>query len=131
MAKDEVVQYNIRLNLNNPSHLRLHQAILNANMDIYKSKNNYLRKVAYRGIFGDSEGLEAEDDIVDLSQVVTKKELEELERRIKDSIMQEMFGMMFSSMAGRTQAFNAMPKVEAPEEDVVDDAVADAALGYF
>lgn len=45
--------------------------------------------------------------------------------------MQEMFGMMFSSMAGRTQAFNAMPKVEAPEEDVVDDAVADAALGYF
>jgi len=131
MAKDDVVQYNIRLNLNNPRDLKLHQAIMNANMDIYKSKNNYLRKVAYRGIFGDSEGLEAEDDIVDLSQLVTKKELEELERRIKDSIMQEMFGMMFSSMAGSTQAFNAMPKVEAPEEDVVDDAVADAALGYF
>ena len=131
MAKDEVVQYNIRLNLNNPSHLRLHQAILNANMEIYKSKNNYLRKVAYRGIFGDSEGLEAEDDIVDLSQVVTKKELEELERRIKDSIMQEMFGMMFSSMAGRAPMISAIPRVEEPEEDTVDDAVADAALGYF
>ena len=89
MAKDDVVQYNIRLNLNNPRDLKLHQAIMNANMDIYKSKNNYLRKVAYRGIFGDSEGLEAEDDIVDLSQLVTKKELEELERRIKDSIMQK------------------------------------------
>ncbi len=131
MAKDEVVQYNIRLNLNNPSHLRLHQAILNANMEIYKSKNNYLRKVAYRGIFGESEGLDEEDDIVDLSQLVTKKELENAEKRIKDSIMQEMLGMMFSSMAGRTPMISAMPRGEEPEEDTVDDAVADAALGYF
>ena len=100
MAKDEVVQYNFRLNLNNPSHLRLHQAILNANMEIYKSKNNYLRKVAYRGNFGESEGLDEEDDIVDLSQLVTKKEFENAEKRIKDSIIQEMLGMMFSSMAG-------------------------------
>ena len=131
MAKDEVVQYNIRLNLNNPNHLRLHQAILNANMEIYKSKNNYLRKVAYRGIFGEPEGLDEEDDIVDLSQLVTKKELENAEKRIKDSIMQEMLGMMFSSMAGRTPMISAMPRVEEKEEDTVDDAVADAALGYF
>ena len=131
MAKDEVVQYNIRLNLNNPSHLRLHQAILNANMEIYKSKNNYLRKVAYRGIFGESEGLDEEENIVDLSQMVTKKELDEQVKKIKESVMQEMFGMMFSTMAGRAPMICAMPKVEEPEEDAVDDAVADAALGYF
>ena len=131
MAKDEVVQYNIRLNLNNPSHLKLHQAILNANMEIYKSKNNYLRKVAYRGIFGEPEGLDEEDDIVDLSQLVTKKELEEQVKKIKESVMQEMFGMMFSSMAGRVPVISATPRVEEPEDDIVDDAVADAALGYF
>ena len=131
MAKDEIVQYNIRLNLNNPNHLRLHQAILNANMEIYKSKNNYLRKVAYRGIFGECENLDEENDIVDLSQLVTKKELEEQVKKIKESVMQEMLGMMFSFMAGKTPMISAIPRVEEPEEDTVDDAVADAALGYF
>lgn len=131
MAKDEIVQYNIRLNLNNPNHLRLHQAILNANMEIYKSKNNYLRKVAYRGIFGESEGLDEEDGIVDLSQLVTKKELEEQVKKIKESVTQEMLRMMFSFMAGNTPMISAMPRLEEPEEDAVDDAVADAALGYF
>lgn len=131
MAKDEIVQYNIRLNLNNPNHLRLHQAILNANMEIYKSKNNYLRKVAYRGIFGESESLDEDNDIVDLSQLVTKKELEEQVKKIKDSVMQEMLGMMFSFMANKTPMISAMPKVEEQEKDTIDDAVADAALGYF
>ena len=131
MAKDEIVQYNIRLNLNNPNHLRLHQAILNANMEIYKSKNNYLRKVAYRGIFGESESLDEENDIVDLSQLVTKKELEEQVKKIKESVMREMIGMMLSFMAGKTPMISEIPRVEEPEEDTIDDAVADAALGYF
>ena len=131
MAKDEIVQYNIRLNLNNPNHLRLHQAILNANMEIYKSKNNYLRKVAYRGIFGESESLDEENDIVDLSQLVTKKELEEQVKKVKESVMREMIGMMLSFMAGKTPMISAIPRAEEPEEDAVDDAVADAALGYF
>jgi len=131
MAKDEIVQYNIRLNLNNPNHLRLHQAILNANMEIYKSKNNYLRKVAYRGIFGESESLDEENDIVDLSQLVTKKELEEQVKKIKESVMREMIGMMLSFMAGKTPMISTIPRGEEPEEDTVDDAVADAALGYF
>ena len=131
MANEDIVQHSFRLNLNNPRDLKLHQAIMSASMEIYKSKNNYLRKVAYRGIFGEPEGLDEEDDIVDLSQLVTKKELENAEKRIKDSIMQEMFGMMFSSMAGRAPMISAIPRVEEPEEDTVDDAVADAALGYF
>lgn len=131
MAKDEIVQYNIRLNLNNPNHLRLHQAILNANMEIYKSKNNYLRKVAYRGIFGESESLDEENDIVDLSQLVSKKELEEQVKKIKESVMREMIGMMLSFMAGKTPMISEIPRVEEPEEDTIDDAVADAALGYF
>ena len=131
MAKDEIVQYNIRLNLNNPNHLRLHHAILNANMEIYKSKNNYLRKVAYRGIFGESESLDEENDIVDLGQLVTKKELEEQVKKIKESVMREMIGMMLSFMAGKTPMISTIPRVEEPEEDTVDDAVADAALGYF
>ena len=128
MSKLDVVQHSFRLNLNNPRDLKLHQAIMNANMSIYKSKNNYIRKAAYRGIFGESEGTEANDEIVDLSQVVTKKELEELEKRIKDSMMQELFGMVVSSVAGRVSPVGVAPKIE---EEPIDDAVADAALGYF
>ena len=131
MANEDIVQHSFRLNLNNPRDLKLHQAIMSASMEIYKSKNNYIRKAAYRGIFGESESLESEDEIVDLSQLATKKELENAEKRIKDSIMQEMFGMMFSSMAGRAPMISAMPSVEEQEEEAIDDAVADVALGYF
>ena len=64
MANEDIVQHSFRLNLNNPRDLKLHQAIMSASMEIYKSKNNYIRKAAYRGIFGESESLESEDEIV-------------------------------------------------------------------
>ncbi len=133
MAKDDIVQYNIRLNLNNPYDLKLHQAIMNANMDIYKSKNNYLRKVAYRGVFGTADGGEDETDIVDFSQFVSKKELEETERRVKDAVIREMFGWMFATGPGNktSVAMIPMPEPEQEEEAEVDEAVAEAAVGYF
>lgn len=131
MAKDDIVQHNIRLNLNNPYDLKLHQAIMNANMDIYKSKNNYLRKVVYRGIFGDADGIEDETEIVDFNQFVSKKELEEAERRVRDSILREMFGWVFSSVPMNRPSFAVDTPTEPEESSEVDDAVAEAAIGYF
>ncbi len=131
MAKDDIVQHNIRLNLNNPYDLKLHQAIMNANMDIYKSKNNYLRKVVYRGIFGDADGIEDETEIVDFNQFVSKKELEEAERRVRDSILREMFGWVFSSVPINRPSFAVGAPTESEESSEVDDAVAEAAIGYF
>lgn len=131
MAKDDIVQHNIRLNLNNPYDLKLHQAIMNANMDIYKSKNNYLRKVVYRGIFGDTDGIEEETEIVDFNQFVSKKELEEVERRVRDSILREMFGWVFSSVPMNRPSFAVDIPTEPEESSEVDDAVAEAAIGYF
>lgn len=131
MAKDDIVQHNIRLNLNNPYDLKLHQAIMNANMDIYKSKNNYLRKVVYRGIFGDTDGIEEETEIVDFNQFVSKKELEEVERRVRDSILREMFGWVFSSVPMNRPSFGVDIPTEPEESSEVDDAVAEAAIGYF
>lgn len=131
MAKDDIVQHNIRLNLNNPYDLKLHQAIMNANMDIYKSKNNYLRKVVYRGIFGDTDGIEEETEIVDFNQFVSKKELEEAERRVRDSILREMFGWVFSSVPMNRPSFAVDTPTELEESSEVDDAVAEAAIGYF
>ena len=49
MANEDIVQHSFRLNLNNPRDLKLHQAIMSASMEIYKSKNNYIRKAAYKG----------------------------------------------------------------------------------
>ena len=134
MAKEDIVQYNFRLNLNNPYDLKLHQALMNANMDIYKSKNNYLRKVVYRGIFGNMDGIEDETEIVDFNQFVLKKELEEVERRIRDSILREMFGWVFSSVPMNKPTFNVVSSEEpgnSSEMDEVDNAVTEAAIGYF
>ena len=58
MGKEDVFQHNFRLNLNNPMDLRIHQQLLNINLDAYKSKNNYMVRKLYQGIFGEGDGLE-------------------------------------------------------------------------
>lgn len=130
MAKDDIVQYNLRLNLNNPYDLKLHQAIMNANLKIYKSKNNYLRKAMYRGIFGETEENDTKNDIIDFRQFVSKKELLQVETRVKETVIEEVVKLLFSTVANKT-VVPAVQQSETSKEEDIDSAVTDIALGYF
>ena len=135
MAKDDnIVQHNIRLNLNNPNDLLLHQAILSASMEIYKSKNNYLRKIAYRGVFGDDSDIDDGNVGVNPTRVATTKDLEQLEEKMqmwtRSLCMQEIFPYIGILSANKgTVPGNAC--VETSKEPEIDEALESAALAYF
>ena len=91
MGKEDVFQHNFRLNLNNPMDLRIHQQLLNINLDAYKSKNNYMVRKLYQGIFGEGDGLEEiKTETGKADTLISREELEDMEKRITEKIMNKV-----------------------------------------
>ena len=100
MAKTDVIRYTLRLNLNNPVHLEIHEALRSLNTDIYKSQNIFMIEAISRYINGDGKGT---DDPERMDTEAKKKEQEELEKRVTDRVMKEMMAFLFSILTGRQQ----------------------------
>ena len=133
MGKEDVFQHNFRLNLNNPMDLRIHQQLLNINLDAYKSKNNYMVRKLYQGIFGEGDGLEeikAEPGKADT--LISREELEDMEKRIREKSVNKVMKTLFD-MVGDRGGMLPEPSGDDTEEDeeLIDESIADAALGYF
>lgn len=136
MAKDDVMQHIFRLNLENPIELRLHQQLLNVNLDVYKSKNKYIIKKLSSGIFGERDELEqvqSETNQVKNQGSLSEAELQMLEQRITQNVLNEVLKTLLNMVVQPTGKYT-LPVVQAitdkPEEDI-DENVASAALGYF
>lgn len=118
-------QYNIRLNLNNPYHLRLHEHLKRDKGEMFKSRNEYLVRKLYEGIFGTMEGI-PKDDI---------KELEaRLEKKITKELLKTVLGIVGNAGGVLVPlAEDTYSDTEVQEEtiDKIDEEVANAALGYF
>ena len=90
--KEEVVQYNVRLNLNNPKHLEIFEKLNDLNLDIHKSKNNFIVESLYKNIMSyKGEGISNSDKAIEYA---TKADLEALERRITEIFMKEVISVM-------------------------------------
>ena len=50
MARKDVEQFNLRLNLNNPNHLKIYRTFQDLNTDIHKSRNNFIIEALLRYI---------------------------------------------------------------------------------
>ena len=131
MGKEDVFQHNFRLNLNNPMDLRIHQQLLNINLDAYKSKNNYMVRKLYQGIFGEGDGLE-EIKPGKADTLISREELEDMEKRITEKIMNKVMKTLFDMVCDRGVKLPE-PSGDDTEEDeeLIDESIADAALGYF
>lgn len=99
MAKTDVIRYTLRLNLNNPEHLAVHEALRNLNTDIYKSQNGFMVEAILRYING---GTGAADGPACRDGETAREELAEVERRVTDKVMKEMISFLCSILAGRT-----------------------------
>lgn len=133
MGKEDVFQHNFRLNLNNPMDLRIHQQLLNINLDVYKSKNNYMVRKLYQGIFGEGDGLEEiKEEAGKADTLISREELEDMEKRITEKVMNKVMKTLFDMVCDRGVKLPE-PSGDDTEEDVelIDESIADAALGYF
>ena len=133
MGKEDVFQHNFRLNLNNPMDLRIHQKLLNINLDAYKSKNNYMVKKMYQGIFGEGDGLEEiKVGPGKADTLISREELEDMEKRITEKVMNKVMKTLFDMVCDRGVKLPE-PSGDDTEEDeeLINESIADEALGYF
>ena len=103
MARKDVEQFNLRLNLNNPNHLKIYRTFQDLNTDIHKSRNNFIIEALLRYINGISD-----EDLTftgskkkqEADRYVTKSEIAELETRITAKVMKEVAEMMGRAALG-------------------------------
>lgn len=99
MAKTDIVQYSLRLNLNNPDHLAVHKILKDLNRDIYKSQTVFMIKAILNYVnAGSVERIRDESE----SDAWEKAFYEKMEKSVTDKVMREMMAFLCSVMAGRT-----------------------------
>lgn len=119
--KDEVAHYNMRLNLTNPDMLRVHQVLQDLNKDIYKSQNEYIFRSVLKNINSTPE-----DELLSITArekiknegYVTRKELDEIERRVTEKVMKEVVTILCSSLVGRSPAVVSATVVQENETTI-------------
>lgn len=112
--KDDEMQYLVRLNLTNPEHVEIHRTLRNLNPDLYKSMNQFiieaLSSFINRG--NPAEMLSDEARRAKMgNELVTRKELEAMETRVREEVTREMLSLILSSMSKQAVVVSEAPKV--------------------
>lgn len=135
MAKTDIVQYSLRLNLSNPDHLAVHKILKDLNHDIYKSQTVFMIKAILNYVnAGSAEKMQDEAK----SDAWESAFFEKMEKSVTDKVMREMIAFLCSVMAGRgaVQTVMQVPQKEAarmmeaaegadPPEEQFDETLAD------
>lgn len=145
MAKSrDSKQFSFRVNLNNSDHLKVYRTLMDLNLDIHKSVSSFVVKAILQYINGVSESdltNNGKNKKENLEGYVTRKEIRDIELRIKAEVMKEvaqLFGN--AAMANQTVVTPALVQQmmkmipEKSEQKVVESKTngemetADAAL---
>lgn len=89
MAKDNLITNTFRLNMNNPTHVKINNVLKNLNPKIYKSRNQFLIDAAVFFIehYGDESFMERKED--EEIHFVTQDELEVIKKEMIQNAMTE------------------------------------------
>ena len=93
MAKDDYAPCSFRLNLNNPSHLKVYRVLSDLNLEIHKSKTNFIIAaiLSYIGVKTDAELTnQGAKELEERKGYATREELYEMESRITVKVMKEV-----------------------------------------
>lgn len=103
--KENIVYHNIRMNLDNEQHRRIHMVLMNLNTNIHKSVNQFLIDAADTYIKAlEGSGLTVEEETQPQnSPYVKKDELDKMRMELKDELQKEMIIILGSALAaGKT-----------------------------
>lgn len=119
MARSNVANHSLRLNLDNEQHRRVEKVLAGLNLDVHKSINQFLVEAADAYI----SRLEGSDltyeDISKKEEIryVTREDLEEIRREIKDELQKEMISILGSALI--TGKVIQIPEVRTVRENVI------------
>lgn len=93
--------HNIRMNLNNEQHRRVHSVLSELNTKVHKSVNQFLIDAAdsYINRLAGNELLR-EKEQPEECLYVTREELEQIRRELKDELQREMIIILGSALTG-------------------------------
>jgi len=118
MARSNVANHSLRLNLDNEQHRRVEKVLAGLNLDVHKSINQFLVEAADAYI-SRLEGSELTyEDVPKKEEVrnITREDLEELRREIKDELQKEMISILGSALI--TGKVIQMPEVRTVRENI-------------
>ena len=104
MAKTDYVQFNFRLNLNNPHHLKIYRTLTDLNTDIHKSRTNFIVEALSEYIGGISDDNLTKDGARNKTTYARREDLEQMEERVTAKVMKEVAEFM-SRAALESQGF--------------------------
>lgn len=130
--KENIVYHNMRMNLENEQHRRIHKILLDLNTDVHKSVNqflidatdSYIRKLEGKELTNEDMGRQEE------SIYATREDVEKAVREMKDEIMREMISILASSLlAGKVVQMPEIRTVTEVPEEKEEDAVDETMMG--
>lgn len=101
MGKGNIVYHNLRMNLDNEQHRRVHSVLAELNTDVHKSVNQFLIDAAdsYISRLAGNE-LTKEPEQTGECLYVRREELEQIRREIKDELQREVIVTLGTALAG-------------------------------
>lgn len=101
MGKGNIVYHNLRMNLDNEQHRRVHSVLAELNTDVHKSVNQFLIDAAdsYISRLAGNE-LTKESEQKGECLYVRREELEQIRREIKDELQREVIVTLGTALAG-------------------------------
>jgi len=134
MAKDNLITNTFRLNMNNPTHVKINNVLKNLNPKIYKSRNQFLIDAAVFFIehYGDESFMERKED--EEIHFVTQDELEVIKKEMIQNAMTEarrevirlLGGVIAGAKNANQEANNNITSSVPLQQD--DEVISDYAL---
>ena len=128
--KENIVYHNMRMNLDNEQHRRVHRILSDLNTNVHKSVNQFLIDAAdaYIRKLEGSELTNEEKPKSENCRYITREDLDKIRREIKEELQREMIIILGSALAGGrivqmpTIKTEKNPSQNDAEEDINADA---------
>ena len=116
--KDNIVYHNMRMNLDNEQHRRIHMVLTDLNTNVHKSVNQFLIDAtdAYIRKLEGNELTNEEKAQPEEHLYITREDLEKIRREIKDELQKEMISILGSALI--TGKVIQMPEVRTVRENI-------------
>lgn len=138
MARENLVFNSLRLNMNNPQHVKINEILCSIDKDVCKSKNQFIIDAIefYIDNFGKNVLVKEEND----SRYVTADELEEIKKELMEAAMtearREVISILGAAVAGRVVSDSvvkseSMETEKEPNEPADDEVVSGLATSWM
>ena len=131
--RNNIYKHVVRLNLDIPEHMKLHHYLMNLDPKKVKSKNEFMINVLIDSIDQQKDRAERRKND-SLCEESLKEKIEEIKKEITRDVTNEILKTLLNmvvSKVGISPSAESLPVNEDDDVDDVDEALADAAYGYF